>query len=72
MQHEKSTSCLKKTPARRPACFGQAETFYRARKRHTKPPLNRRLLRPSNQILHDCCESGYSRKWRHPCRPDLD
>ncbi|KAH3803265.1 hypothetical protein DPMN_156967 [Dreissena polymorpha] len=49
----------------------------RAHRRETEPPLyrvvlSRRLLRPSNRIIHDCCQYGCSRRWQRPGRPDLD
>ncbi|XP_052220824.1 clumping factor A-like [Dreissena polymorpha] len=49
----------------------------RAHRRETEPPLyqmvlSRRLLRPSNRIVHDCCKYRCSRSWQRPGRPDLD
>ncbi|KAH3787559.1 hypothetical protein DPMN_165685 [Dreissena polymorpha] len=49
----------------------------RAHRRETEPPLyrvvlSRRLLRPSNRIVHDCCQYRCSRRWQRPSRPDLD
>ncbi|KAH3791349.1 hypothetical protein DPMN_144832 [Dreissena polymorpha] len=49
----------------------------RAHRRETEPPLyrvilSRRLLRPSNRIIHDCCQYRCSMRWQRPGRPDLD
>ncbi|KAH3773648.1 hypothetical protein DPMN_175015 [Dreissena polymorpha] len=74
MQHVKASSGLNKTPARRPACVGQAETYkFTHQANYTKSlrctgwfcPVST-VAEALQRIFHDCCESRCSREWWRP------